>query len=36
MKEKRWNLAPIYPAVDSPEFNADLEKLKAMLKEAKK
>ena len=33
MKEKRWNLAPIYPAVDSPEFNADLEKLKAMLKE---
>lgn len=33
MKEKRWNLAPIYPAVDSPEFNADLEKLKAMLKD---
>lgn len=33
MKGKRWDLSPIYPAVDSPEFNADLEKLKAMLKE---
>ena len=33
MKDRRWNLTPIYPAVDSPEFNADLEKLKGMLKE---
>ena len=32
MEEKRWNLSPIYPAVDSPEFNADLKKLKDMLK----
>ena len=32
MKEKRWDLSPIYPAVDSPEFNADLEKLKGLLK----
>lgn len=33
MEEKRWNLSPIYPAVDSPEFNADLEKLKTLLKQ---
>ena len=24
MEEKRWNLSPIYPAVDSKEFNDDL------------
>ena len=36
MKEKRWDLSPIYPAVDSPEFNADLEKLKGLLKAFRK
>ncbi|MBR5098662.1 MAG: M3 family oligoendopeptidase [Spirochaetales bacterium] len=31
MEEKRWNLSPIYPAVDSKEFNDDLAKLKQLL-----
>ena len=31
MSEKRWDLSPIYPSVDSKEFNADLEKLKGLL-----
>lgn len=31
MEEKRWNLSPIYPAVDSKEFNEDLAKLKKLL-----
>lgn len=31
MEEKRWDLTPIYPAVDSPEFNADLARLKGLL-----
>ena len=31
MEEKRWDLSPIYPAVDSAEFNADLKKLKSLL-----
>lgn len=32
---KRWDLSPVYPSVDSPEFNADLEKLKALIKQCK-
>ncbi|MBP5162977.1 MAG: M3 family oligoendopeptidase [Spirochaetales bacterium] len=35
MEEKRWNLSPIYPAVDSKEFNEDLAKLKKLLAELK-
>ena len=31
MEEKRWNLNPIYPGVDSKEFNDDLAKLKKLL-----
>ncbi|MGP1508246.1 MAG: M3 family oligoendopeptidase [Sphaerochaeta sp.] len=31
MKEKRWDLSPIYPGVDSKEFDTDLEKLKNLL-----
>ena len=31
MEEKRWNLSPIYPAVDSKEFNEDLARLKKLL-----
>ena len=31
MSEKRWDLSPIYPSVDSKEFNSDLEKLKGLL-----
>ncbi len=33
MEEKRWDLSPIYPSVDSAEFNADLEKLKKLIAE---
>lgn len=32
---RRWDLSPVYPSVDSPEFNADLEKLKALIKQCK-
>ena len=32
MEEKRWNLNPIYPGVDSKEFNDDLAKLKKCIK----
>ena len=31
MEERRWNLSPIYPAVDSKEFNDDLARLKGLL-----
>ena len=31
MQEKRWDLSPIYPSVDSKEFNYDLAKLKTLL-----
>ena len=31
MEERRWNLSPIYPAVDSKEFNDDLTRLKGLL-----
>jgi pepF/M3 family oligoendopeptidase len=31
MEEKRWNLNPIYPGVDSKEFNDDLAKLRKLL-----
>ena len=31
MEERRWNLSPIYPAVDSMEFNDDLARLKGLL-----
>ena len=31
VEEKRWNLGPIYPAVDSKEFNDDLARLKTLL-----
>ena len=31
MEERRWNLSPIYPAVDSVEFNDDLTRLKGLL-----
>lgn len=32
---KRWDLSPVYPSVDGPEFNADLEKLKVLIKQCK-
>lgn len=32
---RRWDLSTVYPSVDSPEFNADLEKLKALIKQSK-
>lgn len=35
MEEKRWDLSPIYPSVDSAEFNADLEKLKVLIAQFK-
>ena len=35
MEEKRWDLSPIYPSVDSAEFNADLEKLKVLITQFK-
>ncbi len=31
MEERRWNLDPIYPGVDSKEFNDDLAKLRKLL-----
>ena len=31
MEERRWDLTPIYPSVDSKEFDEDLAKLKSLL-----
>jgi len=36
MEERRWNLSPIYPAVDSKEFNDDLTRLKGLLADLRK
>ena len=36
MEERRWNLSPIYPAVDSKEFNDDLARLKGLMADFRK
>lgn len=36
MEERRWNLSPIYPAVDSKEFNDDLTRLKGLMADLRK
>ena len=36
MEERKWNLSPIYPAVDSKEFNDDLTRLKGLLADLRK